>query len=153
MGKMITQATKVKKVLSTNSEIPVTLNSLHDDIDLSSTVTRAAFEDASKDLLKRVNGPIDRALEQAGMTLNDIAEVELIGGGVRIPKVWDTLWGAVSLKAVRGVGGGRANAINTSKRVCMCRINHFVFCTSCLYVYYLVPYCCSGKMVLQEESV
>lgn len=103
MGKMITQATKVKKVLSTNSEIPVTLNSLHDDIDLSSTVTRAAFEDASKDLLKKVTGPIDRALEQAGMTLNDIAEVELIGGGVRIPKVWDTLLGYSSLEAVRGV--------------------------------------------------
>lgn len=86
MGKMLTQATKVKKVLSTNSEIPVSFSSLHDDVDFSSTVTRAAFEDASSDLLERVTGPIDRALEQAGMTLNDIQEVELIGGGARIPK-------------------------------------------------------------------
>lgn len=87
MGKMITQATKVKKVLSANAEIPVTLNSLHDDVDYSSTVSRASFEDASKDLFERVTGPIDRALEQAGMKLTDIQEVEVIGGSSRIPKV------------------------------------------------------------------
>lgn len=87
MGKMITQATKVKKVLSANAEIPVTLNSLHDDVDYSSTVSRASFEAASKDLFERVTGPIDRALEQAGMKLTDIQEVEVIGGSSRIPKV------------------------------------------------------------------
>lgn len=87
MGKMITQATKVKKVLSANAEIPVTLNSLHDDVDYSSTVSRASFEAASKDLFDRVTGPIDRALEQAGMKLTDIQEVEVIGGSSRIPKV------------------------------------------------------------------
>ncbi|CAB1098258.1 HSP70 [Ectocarpus sp. CCAP 1310/34] len=91
MGKMITQATKVKKVLSANAEIPVNLNSLHDDVDYSSTVTRTSFEAASKDLFERVTGPIDRALEQAGMKLSDIQEVEIIGGGSRIPKVRETL--------------------------------------------------------------
>lgn len=87
MGKMITQATKVKKVLSANAEIPVNLNSLHDDVDYSSTVSRTSFEAASKDLLDRVTGPIDQALEQAGMKLTDIHEVEVIGGASRIPKV------------------------------------------------------------------
>lgn len=94
MGKMGVQAEKVKKVLSANTEIPVNLNSLHDDVDLSTTVTRSAFEEASSDLLARVTAPIDQALEQAGMTLNDIKEVELIGGGVRIPRVsdWNGIW-------------------------------------------------------------
>lgn len=96
MGKMITQATKVKKVLSANAEIPVTLNSLHDDVDYSSTVSRASFEDASKDLFERLTGPIDRALQQAGMKLNDIHEVEIIGGGSRIPKVKTWLKGLLS---------------------------------------------------------
>lgn len=78
---------QVKKVLSTNSEIPVSLNSLHDDVDYSSTVTRSAFEEASKGLLQRVTAPIDEALKQAGMRLSDIQEVEIIGGGGRVPKV------------------------------------------------------------------
>ncbi|CAM9469770.1 unnamed protein product [Ascophyllum nodosum] len=91
MGKMLVQADKVKKVLSANTEIHVNLNSLHDDVDLSTTVTRGAFEDASKDLFERITAPIDQALEQAGMTLNDIQEVELIGGGVRIPRVREAL--------------------------------------------------------------
>eukprot|EP00904_Undaria_pinnatifida_P004668 jgi/Undpi1/14201/HiC_scaffold_9.g03850.m1 len=103
MGKMLTQATKVKKVLSANSEIPVTLNSLHDDVDFSSTVSRASFEAASKDLLDRVTAPIDRALEQAGMTLNDIQEVEIIGGGARIPKASGT--GGVGVDWGGGGGG------------------------------------------------
>lgn len=78
---------QVKKVLSTNSEIPVSMGSLHDDMDFTTMVSRASFEESSKALLKRVTAPIDAALEQAGMTLNDIQEVEIIGGGGRIPKV------------------------------------------------------------------
>lgn len=77
---------QVKKVLSTNTQIPVSMSSLHDGVDLSTTVTRAAFEETSKHLLERVSAPIDAALEQAGMTLADIKEVEVIGGGGRIPK-------------------------------------------------------------------
>ncbi|CAM9815888.1 unnamed protein product [Choristocarpus tenellus] len=91
MAKLQAQTTKVKKVLSTNTEIPVTLQSLHDDIDFTTTVTRAAFEEASKDLLTRVTDPIDQALAQAGMTLADIQAVEVIGGGSRIPKVQEKL--------------------------------------------------------------
>lgn len=106
MGKMLTQATKVKKVLSANSEIPVTLNSLHDDVDFSSTVSRASFEAASKDLLDRVTAPIDRALQQAGMTLNDIQEVEIIGGGARIPKARSGTGGVGWGGGLEGVEGG-----------------------------------------------
>lgn len=77
---------QVKKVLSANSEIPVSMASLHDDLDFTTMVTRAAFEEISQHLLEQVTGPIDAALEQAGMTLADIREVEVIGGASRIPK-------------------------------------------------------------------
>ena len=50
-------------------------------------VTRAEFEEASADLFARVTKPIDQALASAGLTLDDIHAVELLGGGVRMPKV------------------------------------------------------------------
>lgn len=54
---------------------------------LSFQITRAEFEEACADLFARVTNPIDEALKMAGMTLENIHAVELIGGGIRMPKV------------------------------------------------------------------
>jgi hypoxia up-regulated 1 len=45
------------------------------------------FEAACEDLFARITLPIDLALARANLTLKDIAAVELLGGGVRMPKV------------------------------------------------------------------
>jgi hypoxia up-regulated 1 len=50
-------------------------------------ITRAEFEEASADLFSRVTLPIDKALAVAGLTLEDIHAVELLGGGVRMPRM------------------------------------------------------------------
>ncbi len=50
-------------------------------------MTRLEFEDACAGLLSRVTGPIERALAAAGLKPADIHAVELLGGGVRVPKV------------------------------------------------------------------
>ena len=57
------------------------------DTDMYTKVTRAEFEAASDDLFSRVTLPIDKALAVAGLTLDDIHAVELLGGGVRMPRV------------------------------------------------------------------
>lgn len=61
------------------------------DTDMYTKVTRAEFEAASAALFSRVTLPIDQALAVAGMTLEDIHAVELLGGGVRMPKVKEEL--------------------------------------------------------------
>eukprot|EP00514_Thraustochytrium_sp_LLF1b_P010147 CAMPEP_0184558766 /NCGR_PEP_ID=MMETSP0199_2-20130426/46085_1 /TAXON_ID=1112570 /ORGANISM="Thraustochytrium sp., Strain LLF1b" /LENGTH=917 /DNA_ID=CAMNT_0026956035 /DNA_START=27 /DNA_END=2780 /DNA_ORIENTATION=+ len=81
------QANKVKTVLSANVEIPVSIESLMDGKDLRTLVTREAFEAASKDLLDRVTVPVNEALKAAGLENKDINAVELIGGGIRIPRI------------------------------------------------------------------
>ena len=87
MVKLRLQANKVKHVLSANQEIPVHLDALHDDLSLSMHFTRAQLEELCDDLMDRAVAPVHAAIKMANLTLDEIDEIELIGGGMRIPKV------------------------------------------------------------------
>mmetsp|Transcript_31659 Transcript_31659/g.46706 ORF Transcript_31659/g.46706 Transcript_31659/m.46706 type:complete len:926 (-) Transcript_31659:2784-5561(-) len=91
MAKLRVQANKIKHVLSANTEIPVFIEALHDDTALSVKVTRAQLEDLCADLLERATRPIELALQRANVTLDQVDEIELIGGGMRVPKVQEYL--------------------------------------------------------------
>lgn len=91
MARIRKQARKTKEVLSANEEIPVTLESLHNDNDLRVKVSRAWLEQAGTDLFKRLTLPIDKALKDAELEVAQLNGVELIGGSVRIPKVKQVL--------------------------------------------------------------
>ncbi len=54
---------------------------------LQQTLTRAKFESLSEDLFDRLRGPCKTALADAKVKASDIAEVVLVGGSTRIPKV------------------------------------------------------------------
>jgi len=87
MTKLRLQANKVKHILSANTEMPVFIDALYDDTPYVSTISRAKFEEIVHDLTERSTKPIEQALKSANMTLADIDMVELIGGGMRVPKV------------------------------------------------------------------
>uniref|UniRef100_A0AAV1V1S3 Uncharacterized protein n=1 Tax=Peronospora matthiolae TaxID=2874970 RepID=A0AAV1V1S3_9STRA len=87
MAKIRAQAKKTKTVLSANEQIPVVMQSLHNDVDFFTSMTRAKLEELSSDLFERTLKPVEHALEKAGLTVADIDEIELIGGGVRMPKI------------------------------------------------------------------
>ncbi|WP_412032067.1 molecular chaperone DnaK [Malacoplasma muris] len=50
-------------------------------------LSRAKFEELSKDLLERTIKPVDDALKEAKLTPNDIHKVLLVGGSTRMPAV------------------------------------------------------------------
>jgi len=54
---------------------------------LNITITRAKFESLVDDLIQRTLGPVQKALNDAGMSPNQIDEVILVGGMTRVPKV------------------------------------------------------------------
>lgn len=87
MTKIRLQANKVKQVLSANSEIPVHIDGLHDDMALSMHISRPQFEDLCDDLMERAVAPVHDALASANLTLEDVTAIEMIGGGMRVPKV------------------------------------------------------------------
>jgi len=54
---------------------------------LNMSLTRAKFEELTKDLLNRTIEPCKKALKDAKLTASDIDEVILVGGSTRIPKI------------------------------------------------------------------
>jgi hypoxia up-regulated 1 len=52
---------------------------------------RPRFEEACDSLFKRVESPVTQALKQAQISVEDLTGVEILGGGVRVPKVHDIL--------------------------------------------------------------
>jgi len=91
MAKLRAQSKKVKEVLSANQKIPVHVASLYDDRDFASEVTRNHFEEMAGPLFSRALEPVKEALKIANLTVSDLTGVEIIGGGVRIPKIQQML--------------------------------------------------------------
>jgi len=54
---------------------------------LNMSLTRAKFEELTKDLLNRTIEPCKKALKDAKLSASDIDEVILVGGSTRIPKI------------------------------------------------------------------
>jgi hypoxia up-regulated 1 len=87
MTKLRLQANKVKHVLSANQEIPIYIDALHDDIPLSTQMTRDQLEALCADLIDRATKPVHQALAYANISLDDVDGLEMIGGGMRIPRI------------------------------------------------------------------
>jgi hypoxia up-regulated 1 len=88
MTKLRIQANKVKHVLSANADIPIHMDAVHDDVSLKTHVSRTQLETLAASLIQRAtHAPIQAALAVANRTLQDLTAIELIGGGMRIPKI------------------------------------------------------------------
>jgi len=85
MIRLMTGCEKLKKVLSANAEAPLNIESIMEDRDVSSMMKRAEFEELAQELISRVEAPLQKALEEAGLTVEEIDAVEIVGGSTRIP--------------------------------------------------------------------
>lgn len=90
-NRVLTAAERLKKVLSANSAAPFNVESVMNDIDCSSQMTREELENLVAPLLERVTEPVTRALAQAKLTKDDVDFVEIIGGTTRIPILKDSI--------------------------------------------------------------
>ncbi|KAH8119135.1 heat shock protein 70 [Phellopilus nigrolimitatus] len=78
---------KLKKILSANAEAPLSVESIMNDIDASSKLNRETYEQLIAHVLARVSAPIEAALKDSGLSVDQIDAVELVGGSTRIPAV------------------------------------------------------------------
>mmetsp|Transcript_28250 Transcript_28250/g.45749 ORF Transcript_28250/g.45749 Transcript_28250/m.45749 type:complete len:662 (+) Transcript_28250:155-2140(+) len=80
-----------KRALSSQTQVRVEVEALHDGIDFSETLTRARFEELCGDLFKKTLGPVQKVLSDASLKKTDVDEIVLVGGSTRIPKVQQLL--------------------------------------------------------------
>ncbi|WOG98366.1 hypothetical protein DCAR_0417707 [Daucus carota subsp. sativus] len=87
MAKLKKQVKRTKEILSANTMAPISVESIYDDIDLRSTITREKFEELCEDLWERSLIPLKEVLKHSGLKVDDLHAVELIGGATRVPKL------------------------------------------------------------------
>ncbi|KAL0354703.1 UNVERIFIED_CONTAM: Heat shock protein 14 [Sesamum radiatum] len=78
---------KLKKVLSANPEAPLNVECLMDEKDVRGHIKRDEFEQISVPILERVKRPLEKALAEAGLTIENIHSVEVVGSGSRVPAI------------------------------------------------------------------
>ncbi len=86
-------AEKAKKELSsattTNINLPFITATADGPKHFDMNLTRAKFDELTRDLVERTAIPVQNALKDAGLTNGDITKVLLVGGSTRIPAVQD----------------------------------------------------------------
>ncbi|MDQ0867610.1 molecular chaperone DnaK [Arthrobacter sp. V1I9] len=84
-------AEQAKKELSSSTSTNVSLQYLSvtpdGPVHLDEQLTRAKFQDLTKDLLERTKKPFHDVIKEAGIKLSDINHIVLVGGSTRMPAV------------------------------------------------------------------
>ena len=81
---------------------------------LNIKLSRAKLEALVDDLIKRTIGPCEAALKDAGLQPSDIAEVVLVGGQTRMPKVQEVVQNLFGREPHRGVNPDEVVAIGAA---------------------------------------
>ncbi len=88
-------AEQAKKELSSATSTNITLQYLsmseNGPIHLDEKLTRAKFEDMTKDLLERTKVPFKNVIKDADIKLSDIDHIVLVGGSTRMPAVTEVV--------------------------------------------------------------
>ena len=85
--KLRREVEKAKRALSSAHQTRIEIESLFEGEDFSETLTRAKFEELNMDLFRSTMKPVQKVLEDADMKKDEIAEIVLVGGSTRIPKI------------------------------------------------------------------
>ena len=93
MQRLKEAAEKAKKELSsattTNINLPFITATAEGPKHFDMNLTRAKFDELTAHLVERTAGPVNSALNDAGMTASELSKVLLVGGSTRIPAVQD----------------------------------------------------------------
>ncbi|ASN52988.1 molecular chaperone DnaK [Sinomonas sp. R1AF57] len=86
-------AEQAKKELSSSTSTNISLQYLSvtpdGPVHLDESLSRAKFQDLTKDLLERTKKPFHDVISEAGIKVSDIDHVVLVGGSTRMPAVSD----------------------------------------------------------------
>ncbi|GGE93453.1 molecular chaperone DnaK [Mycetocola zhadangensis] len=75
--------------MSTSIQLPYLSLTENGPANLDETLTRAQFEQMTSDLVDRTKKPFQDVIREAGVSVNDIAHVVLVGGSTRMPAIYE----------------------------------------------------------------
>ncbi len=101
-------------LLTTNINLPFIAQGPEGPLHLDVNLTRAKFNELTADLVEATLGPTRRALEDAGLTPEQIDRVILVGGSTRIPAVQEAIKRLMGKEPHKGVNPDEVVAIGAA---------------------------------------
>ncbi len=118
MQRLKDEAEKAKKELSTVTEYEVNIPFITADADgpkhFELSLTRAKLEDLVKDLLDRLDGPVEKALKDAKLSKSDVNEIVMVGGMTRMPAVVERVKKLFGKDPMQGVNPDEVVAVGAA---------------------------------------
>ena len=118
MQRLKEAAEKAKKELSsattTNINLPFITATAEGPKHFDMNLTRAKFDELTAHLVERTAGPVNSALNDAGMTASELSKVLLVGGSTRIPAVQDKVQQLTGKEPFKGINPDECVAIGAS---------------------------------------
>ena len=107
MQRLKDAAEKAKKDLSgmttTNISLPFISQGADGPVHMEISLSRAKFEELTRDLTESTLEPVRKALKDANLTKNDIDKVLLVGGSTRMPRIAEIIKEELGQEASKGV--------------------------------------------------
>ena len=91
LRRLRTAVERGKRVLSSGSSTTIEIDSLIDGKDYSATLSRAKFEQLNADYFQKCMDTVQKVVEDSKLPVDQIAEIVLVGGSTRIPKIQEML--------------------------------------------------------------
>jgi molecular chaperone DnaK len=118
MQRLRDEAERAKKELSTATSTNISAQYIsmtpEGPIHLDEQLSRAQFEQMTKQLLERTKAPFHRVIEDAGIKLSDIDHVVLVGGSTRMPAVTNLVKELSGKEPNKGVNPDEVVAVGAS---------------------------------------
>ncbi|KAG7808573.1 hypothetical protein KL921_003655 [Ogataea angusta] len=87
LRRLRTACERAKRTLSSSAQTSVEIDSLYEGIDFYTSITRARFEELCQDLFRSTLDPVEKVMRDAKLDKSQVAEIVLVGGSTRIPKI------------------------------------------------------------------
>jgi molecular chaperone DnaK len=100
--------------LTTNVNLPFVTANADGPLHLDVNVTRAKFDDLTRELVQRTRVSVSQAIQDAGLKSSDIDEIVLVGGSTRIPAVQDLVKELVGKEPNRSVNPDEVVAVGAA---------------------------------------
>ncbi len=105
---------ELSNVVQTNINLPFITADANGPKHLDVTLTRAKFEELTRDLLDRCIAPYHQAIEDAGLKEADLDEVILVGGSTRMPAVQELVTKLAGKDPHKGVNPDEVVAVGAA---------------------------------------
>ncbi|MCQ2569202.1 MAG: molecular chaperone DnaK, partial [Candidatus Saccharibacteria bacterium] len=118
MQRIKDEAEKAKKELSSATEVEINLPYITADAEgpkhLELTLTRAKLEELVAPLLDRLDGPVKKALDDAGLKTSEIGDIVMVGGMTRMPAVVERVKKLFGKDPMQGVNPDEVVAVGAA---------------------------------------